>query len=66
MISKFARTKNFLHFHKACYWFLLGAWRIFPYLCAKFFKILDYEEETFDNSNDVFCDDVGPSTDLWL
>ena len=24
-----------------------------------FLLLVDYEEETFDNSNDVFCDDVG-------
>ena len=32
----------------------------------KFLILVDYEKETFDNSNDVFCDDVGPGTDLWL
>lgn len=31
-----------------------------------FLIFVDYEEETFGNSNDVFCDDVGTGTDLWL
>ena len=57
---------GFLYFHKACYWILLGEWRIIPYLCAKFLKNVDYDKETFDNSNDEFCDDDDPSTDLWL
>jgi hypothetical protein len=31
-----------------------------------YLKFVDYEKETFGNSNDVFCDDVGSGTDLWL
>lgn len=31
-----------------------------------YLKFVDYEEETFGNSNDVFCDDVGSGTSLWL
>jgi hypothetical protein len=66
MTSKFPQTKSFFAFSQGL--FLVFAWRVKDYSLSlrQIIKDVNYEEETFGNSNDVFCDDVGPGTGLWL
>ena len=66
MTSKFPQTKSFFAFSQGL--LLVFAWRVKDYSLSlrQIIKDVNYEEETFGNSNDVFCDDVGPGTDLWL